>query len=189
MDLHPNAVFSWYALQVVGGQENSAAAHLAGRRFGVYLPVEVATEIVRGRKVTRRNPMFPGYVLVATPDIDRHWNRIVSTPGAIDILGDGQESRKITESEMARIHLIENTELAENVADLEPAYSGRKRRRRRSRRARIGKAIDRQRQISILAKELGLEQRRPHSSEVEPAWPGSPNSFQSVVSFAPKFQN
>lgn len=179
MTLLPDAVFAWYALQVVGGQENSAAAHLAGRRFGVYLPVEVATEVVRGRKVTRACPLFPGYLFVATPAIKTHWRQIVGTPGAIEILGDGPAPREITSEEIHRIRVAENTEFAVDIRETEYAYSGRKRRRRRSRRARIGRAIDRQRQISVLAKELGLA-------------PSSPSGFLSAgggLRVAPKPEN
>ena len=187
MDLLPNAVFSWYALQVVGGQENIAAAHLAGRRFGVYLPIELVTGIVNGRKIIRCNPLLPGYLFVSTWAINRHWRRIADTPGAVEILGGHESPRQITPDEIHRINVLENTQFSLKLNETEAVYRGRRRRRRRSRRARIDRAIDKQRQISALKQELGLEQRHPTGSSrlegrgfrVEATVPRAPENLTS----------
>jgi hypothetical protein len=66
----------WHAIVAAPAYERIAAAHLAGRRFGIYLP-ETEYEVVRrGRKRRKHRLMLPGYVLIFVWDIDRHLRRV-----------------------------------------------------------------------------------------------------------------
>lgn len=82
---------AWYALEVVRGQEQSAAGYLVGRRFGVFLP-QIRYEPVidravvrRGDKLAKRRMMFPGYVFIFAWLTDRNLTRL-SVPGARRIM-------------------------------------------------------------------------------------------------------
>ena len=77
---------SWYVLTTIPAQERLAGAHLAGRRFGVFLPQAKALRIKRGRQHGVLVPMFPGYVFVFTWLDGRNYRRIVSCPGVLDFL-------------------------------------------------------------------------------------------------------
>jgi Transcription termination factor nusG len=86
---------AWYLIEVIPGQERVAAAHLSGRRFGIFIPdmryrpmaawdatTRIAT-IVRGEKLDRLQRMFVGYIFVFTwLDRDgKNWGRIHAIPG------------------------------------------------------------------------------------------------------------
>ena len=73
---------NWHAWESLPGHEHIFAAHLAGRRFMVYVPEIEEDEIKRGRKVTTTKLLFRGYVFVFVWDINRHRSRIESCPGA-----------------------------------------------------------------------------------------------------------
>lgn len=79
----PDVPPAWYALIIAPGQERTAAAHLTGRGFGVYLPEFQRARIARGVKTTRMLAMFPGYLLVFVWDIGRHWRRMATCPGVM----------------------------------------------------------------------------------------------------------
>lgn len=156
MHLAPDAVFSWYVLQVVGGQETITASHLVGRRFGVYCPMETIVLIENRRKITTQRAMFPGYLFVYSWSIAEHWPRIMACPGALKILGD-DDPAEISDGDIRLIQSIENWQTF--VFDHTTACSHR-RRRRKSRRARA-RNLDKRAQISSMSAKLGL--KRPDS--------------------------
>jgi transcription termination factor NusG len=88
------AIPRWLVVRTVGGQERIAAAHLVGRRFGIYLPEmdEQKTKV----------PMFPGHLFVFVWDIAFHWQRITACPGVIDILGS------LADEQIHQVQAIEN---------------------------------------------------------------------------------
>ena len=85
-ELVPGVQGRWHIVRVEGGRETTAAAHLVGRRFGVYLPQYPEVLIVRGRKIERLRNLFPGYLFVFVWDVMNHAGRILAVPGVIDIL-------------------------------------------------------------------------------------------------------
>lgn len=79
-DLH------WYVLTVTPGRERTAFAHLAGRRFGAYLPM--IDEMVRDRGDWRlqHRPILPGYVFVCSIGLVGRWRRARACPGVVEFL-------------------------------------------------------------------------------------------------------
>jgi transcription antitermination factor NusG len=75
------------------GSEARAAAFLAARRFGVYLPywTEVVTK-AGGRITGVRRLLFPGYILVLMAPDGRNYSRALACPGVLDFVrwGDGR---------------------------------------------------------------------------------------------------
>src|SRR5437588_12517795 len=55
---------AWHIVRTELGRETIAAAHLAGRRFGIYLPMIDSV------------PLFPGYLFVFAWGITDQWRRI-----------------------------------------------------------------------------------------------------------------
>lgn len=89
----------WYVVEVAA---RDVEDELQKRQFGIYVPEENETAIVRGREVHRRVRMFPGYVFVFLWETDRNWTRLVHTPGVLSVLG------ALPDAVIDRIRSIEN---------------------------------------------------------------------------------
>jgi transcriptional antiterminator RfaH len=79
----------WYALQVKRHEEHRVVRHLALRAIPTFLP-QIESFRRRGRGATRLEPLFPGYLFVQLPALDRHpgsWHAARWTPGVRRILG------------------------------------------------------------------------------------------------------
>ena len=84
---------AWYLVETVPGQERIAAAHLAGRRFGIFIPdirfmpqrvFDKETgqrRIVAGERLPRLRRMFVGYIFVFAWLNGRNLARIKAVPG------------------------------------------------------------------------------------------------------------
>lgn len=107
-ELLPDVKAAWYALVTEPGHEKLAMSHLVGRRFGIYLPEEEITEVRRGRRVTRRRLLLPGYVFVFVWGIERHTRRLRSIPGVVDILHNNERPQVIPDCAIDRLREIEN---------------------------------------------------------------------------------
>jgi len=98
----------WYVLQIVPTQERVAAAHLVGRRFGIFLPELEEHRLVRGRRRRVLLPMFPGYVFVFAWLGPRNYHRIKSCPGVWDFLCVEQRPAVISDAALNAIRAVEN---------------------------------------------------------------------------------
>jgi transcription antitermination factor NusG len=92
---------SWYALQTAPGHENVAAAHLAGRRFGVFVPTFL--EPVS----TKRRVLFPRHIFVFVWDVLKHWRRIHACPGVVGVLTIDERPIVVSDAAIERMHMIE----------------------------------------------------------------------------------
>lgn len=93
-EIVPDAHPMWHLIETSPNNELKAAAFLADRRFGVFIP-KFAPDVkmtVKGQNLCgTRRLMFPGHVLVFAWDIKTHWRRVKACPGVIRILIDRQE--------------------------------------------------------------------------------------------------
>lgn len=85
-EIVPGCKPNWYAVLIAPSHELITAAHLAARRFGVYVPQFDEKEFVRGHARVRRANLLPGYDFVFVWDIERHWGRIRACPGVTGLL-------------------------------------------------------------------------------------------------------
>lgn len=85
-EMVPGVEGKWLIVRVEGGREQTAAAHLVGRRFGVFLPQYPWTAIRRGRKVEGRGNLFPGYLFVFVWGVQQHIRRILAVPGVMEVM-------------------------------------------------------------------------------------------------------
>jgi transcription antitermination factor NusG len=99
---------AWYVLQVVPSQARIAAAHLTGRRFGIYAPELPPDRTARGRKRRQPMPLFPGYVFVFAWLNPRNYHRIKSCPGVFDFLCISQQPAVIPDAKLDAIRAVEN---------------------------------------------------------------------------------
>lgn len=100
----------WLIVRVEGGREGTAAAHLVGRRFGVYLPQFPEVLIIRGRKVERLRNLFPGYLFVYVWDVSRHLRRIMAVPGVIEVMTRNDQPVIVSDAKINEIRAQEESE-------------------------------------------------------------------------------
>ena len=126
----------WYVLTTAANQERIAAAHLIGRRFGVYLPETEETIVTRGRKRDVRRLLFRGYLFLFVWDIDRHLRRIRACPGVMGILCREGQPAVLPDAAIDDIRQYENSErpLALSVEAVAAPSKKKKKRWRRSRK-------------------------------------------------------
>ncbi len=124
----------WYVLTTYAAAENRAAAHLAARRFGVYVPETERVQTVRGHRRTYRRKLIPGYVLLFAWRLAANWSRIAACPGVSGILFEGEHPAIIPD---ALIRAIEGEEWREYLG---VEAMARPKRRRRSRWGAKGEA-------------------------------------------------
>lgn len=107
----PDCSPAWHVLTTGPAQERTAAAHLAGRRFGVYVPEFEETTIRRGKPRTIVAPLFRGYVFTFVWDIDLHRDRIMACPGITAIMRRTDGSAVVlSDSLIDQIRATENAE-------------------------------------------------------------------------------
>ncbi|SDC07243.1 transcriptional antiterminator NusG [Bradyrhizobium brasilense] len=76
----------WHLLEVHEPAQQDVAKELVKRRFGIFVPEKRETIVSRGRKVERRQWLFPGYVFVFVWSIEQHWDRIARIVGVTQIV-------------------------------------------------------------------------------------------------------
>lgn len=89
----------WYAVEI---RSRDVVDELIKRRFGIYLPEYAETVVKRGRKVTQRGPMFPGYVFVFLWQGLGNYRRIASIDGVLGLLG------ALNDEEISLVRAVEN---------------------------------------------------------------------------------
>jgi transcription antitermination factor NusG len=157
-ELVPDVTAAWYALVTEPGHEKLAVSHLIGRRFGIYLPEEEITEIRRGRKVTRRRLLLPGYVFVFVWGIERHTRRLRSIPGVIDIMHSNERPQVIPDYAIDRLREIENENnpisISITIEDVIQATAKPKKRKGKKGRRRHSRPPPRQWSVADARKEI-----------------------------------
>lgn len=137
-EIVPGQQAHWHVIEPFPSHERIVAAHLVGRRFGMYLPemqfepiITKRGELRRGVKFTRPRLMLGAYVLVFVWNIGAHWDRITNIPGVRQIMCNA-EGHEIVLSD----GMVDRIRAAENVlspGDLVNVMKIAKRRWRKSR--------------------------------------------------------
>lgn len=81
----------WYLAQLKPNGANLALRNLARQGFRTFLPLTHETERHRGRFVSRKRPLFPGYVFVGVPPAMARWRAINSTQGVSRLVSFGAD--------------------------------------------------------------------------------------------------
>ncbi|MCS7166784.1 MAG: transcription termination/antitermination protein NusG [Gemmatales bacterium] len=90
----------WYAIKVTAGQEDNIKKTIERRVkmegldkfFGqIIIPMERVTEMVKGKRVTRKVKLYPGYIFAELEFNDKLHSLVRTTPGVIDFVGAGPQ--------------------------------------------------------------------------------------------------
>lgn len=107
---NPNA--KWYVVHTYSGHENKVAHTLKQRIeserleekiIDVLVPMQDKIEIKSGKKMTVKEKIFPGYILVKMVLDDQSWLAVRTTQGVTSFVGMGNKPTAITEAEVQTI--------------------------------------------------------------------------------------
>src|SRR3989338_1528661 len=107
---NPNA--KWYVVHTYSGHENKVAhtlkqriesEHLEGKILDVLVPMQDKIEIKSGKKMTVKEKIFPGYILVKMVLDDVSWLAVRTTQGVTSFVGMGNKPTPISDAEVQTI--------------------------------------------------------------------------------------
>lgn len=102
----------WYIIHAYSGHENRVLNELRNRIKSkkltekihqLVIPTQEKIKIVRGKKNTVREKLFPGYILVNMIMTDDAWVTVRSTPGVTSFVGIGRNPTPISLTEVNSI--------------------------------------------------------------------------------------
>ncbi|OEY65165.1 transcription/translation regulatory transformer protein RfaH [Marinobacter sp. X15-166B] len=76
----------WYALQHKPAQGDRAVEHLQNQRIACFYPKVPVEKVRAGKRVTRLEPLFPGYLFVQLEPTDPAWSKLRSTRGVLRVV-------------------------------------------------------------------------------------------------------
>ncbi|TSC86376.1 MAG: transcriptional antiterminator NusG [Microgenomates group bacterium Gr01-1014_7] len=109
----------WYVVHTYSGHENKVAValkqrieseHLEEKILEVLVPMQDKIEIRSGKKVSVKEKIFPGYILVKMVLDEKSWLAVRTTQGVTAFVGIGNKPTPISEAEVATIVKFTQTE-------------------------------------------------------------------------------
>ena len=91
---HPH----WFVLYVRANQEKKTALRLTGNEIEYFLPCYRSVRQWKDRRVTLEMPLFPGYIFVHLPFVDRM--KALSLPHVVDLVGGKNAPAIVSEEEI-----------------------------------------------------------------------------------------
>ena len=91
---HPH----WFVLYVRANQEKKTTLRLTGNEIEYFLPCYRSVRQWKDRRVTLEMPLFPGYIFVHLPFVDRM--RALSLPHVVDLVGGKNAPAIVSEEEI-----------------------------------------------------------------------------------------
>jgi len=91
----------WYALYTCANHEKSVCRQLAERSVELFLPVFESIRRWKDRRVRLQVPLFPGYVFVHIPAVDRL--RVLQITGVVRLVGFNGQLSPLPDEEIDRL--------------------------------------------------------------------------------------
>jgi len=82
---------TWFLAQFKPNSHKIAERNLTRQGFRTFLPLQEETRRARGRFITQRRPLFPGYLFVALDVLRGSWRTVNSTYGITRLVSLGKE--------------------------------------------------------------------------------------------------
>lgn len=95
---------NWYVVQCKAREEARATQQLRNQSYVVLHPQACISRLSRGRRQTRVESLFPGYIFVQLDIHDCNWASIRSTRGAVDLVRCGRLPIALPESTIQSIN-------------------------------------------------------------------------------------
>lgn len=108
----------WYVVHTYAGHENKVATTLKQKIeasnlkniLDVLVPTQERIEIREGKKVTLKEKIFPGYIIVRMELDNTSWYAVRSTPGVTGFVGVGNKPSPLSEKEVETIQQFSKME-------------------------------------------------------------------------------
>lgn len=109
----------WYVVHTYSGHENKVAhtlkqkietEHLEEKILDVLVPTQDKIEIKGGKKLSVKEKIFPGYILVKMVLDDISWLAVRTTQGVTSFVGMGNKPTPISDAEVQTIVKFTQTE-------------------------------------------------------------------------------
>lgn len=127
----------WFLVKTKPKQEPRAVANLQNQGVDVFLPQIDVERIQRGQRVTKREPMFPGYIFIKLPDFESMFHKVKYTfgvkgfvqfgnnfPGIPDSLVDNLKQLTSGQDSSKRIKAQNTPDVGDNVEITTGPFTG-----------------------------------------------------------------
>lgn len=103
---------SWYLVNSKPRQELRAEEHLKNQSINCVLPLIEIEKIIRGKRQSISEPLFPGYLFVELQTDGQDWSKIRSTRGVRDFVRFGGVPGRVPESVLEHLKILDTTDAA-----------------------------------------------------------------------------
>lgn len=94
----------WYAIQHKPAQGDRALENLQNQDARCFYPKVTVERIRAGKRTTRLEPLFPGYLFINIDESDPLWSKLRSTRGVLRVVGFGGKPMPVPDEVIAYIH-------------------------------------------------------------------------------------
>ena len=88
----------WYLLYCKAKEEHKAVMHLANQDIDAFYPKVMVTKVLRGKRQTVEEPLFPNYVFAQLDHGKHNFTSVRSTRGVIGFVKQGKDYQKVSSS-------------------------------------------------------------------------------------------
>ncbi|WP_223669285.1 transcription/translation regulatory transformer protein RfaH [Kangiella shandongensis] len=110
---------AWYLVHCKPRQEARAQENLENQSINGFLPVISIEKVVRGKRQSVTEPLFPGYLFVELATDGTHWSKIRSTRGIRDFVRFGGIPGKVSADLVHELQAVDK-EFVTNVDEQTP---------------------------------------------------------------------
>lgn len=100
----------WYLLYCKAKEENRAVMHLANQGIDAFYPKALVTKVLRGKRQTVEEPLFPNYVFVQLDHEQHNFTSVRSTRGVIGFVKQGKDYPKVSSTLIGLFRQMQNVE-------------------------------------------------------------------------------
>jgi transcription antitermination factor NusG len=93
----------WYVLFVRSNQEKRVSSHLSSRGVEHFLPCYSSVRRWKDRRVALEMPLFPGYIFVRFPLLERM--KALTVPNVVSLVGTSSSPSVMSDEEIASVRL------------------------------------------------------------------------------------
>jgi transcriptional antiterminator RfaH len=88
----------WYLLYCKAKEESKAVIHLANQSVDAFYPKVMVTKVLRGKRQTVEEPLFPNYVFAQLDHGKHNFTSVRSTRGVIGFVKQGKAYQQVSSS-------------------------------------------------------------------------------------------
>lgn len=107
----------WYLIQCKPRQDSRAEENLTRQAYKCYRPTQSVERIIRGRRTTSIESVFPGYLFIQLDQLNDNWHPIRSTRGVNQLVTFGKNPVAIADELIEQLQQRIQNQLTETPKD------------------------------------------------------------------------